>query len=208
MFARWDRNSFDSLRRPQIEETTGSHGKADLTLSMKDVDQCSKYGPHVSTIDITEFDYDTMLRVTEYIYTDKPKLDWLCAVDVLRAADIYGIDRLKQMCEDVIIQGLEMENVCYLMELADFHSAEQLARACIDYICGQHAGNFAQIAAYAPFEKLFACFPHYRERVEAACGPVQVVTARDTKQKSCQSSLHSASSSSGGSSSDYMAVDG
>jgi hypothetical protein len=43
-------------------------------------------------------------RVLEYIYTDRPALDWLCAVDVLRAADIYGLDRLKQMCEDLIVQ--------------------------------------------------------------------------------------------------------
>jgi hypothetical protein len=59
MFARWDRNSFDSLNRERKEDVTGS---ADLTLSMKGVDQSSKYGPHVSTVDITEFDYDTMTR--------------------------------------------------------------------------------------------------------------------------------------------------
>lgn len=58
----------------------------------------------LSRIEVTEFEYDTMRRVLEYIYTDRTALDWVCAVEVLRAADIYGLDRLKQMCEDLIIQ--------------------------------------------------------------------------------------------------------
>jgi len=87
----------------------------------------------VSRIEVTDFDYDTMkkcsppasaaaagtsvfvhhfYRVLEYIYTDRTTLDWLCAVDVLRAADIYGLDRLKQMCEDLVVQVLQQNTMC------------------------------------------------------------------------------------------------
>jgi hypothetical protein len=110
-----------------------------------------------------------MKRVLEYIYTDRPALDWLCAVDVLRAADIYGLDRLKQMCEDLIVQGLDLENVGYLLELADFHNASQLGRACVEFLCSRHAGNFAEIEASPQFETLLQNYPAWREQIEGAC---------------------------------------
>lgn len=123
----------------------------------------------LSRIEVTEFDYNTMKRVLEYIYTDRPALDWLCAVDVLRAADIYGLDRLKQMCEDLIVQGVEVDNVGYLLELADFHNAAQLGRACVDFLCRRHAGNFAEIEASPQLEALLQTNPRYREQIERAC---------------------------------------
>jgi hypothetical protein len=193
----------------------------------------------LSRIEVTEFDYNTMKRysimawwwwwwssaptamftlvvytylhrVLEYIYTDRPALDWLCAVDVLRAADIYGLDRLKQMCEDLIVQvgrcrddippqchpppppppqerlrrvagslttdangggdqGVELDNVGYLLELADFHNAAQLGRACVDFLCRRHAGNFAEIEASPQLEALLQTCPRYREQIERAC---------------------------------------
>lgn len=122
-----------------------------------------------SRIIVSEFDYPTMKRVLEYIYTDRPALDWLCAVDVLRAADIYGLDRLKQMCEDLIVQGLDLENVGYLLELADFHNASQLGRACVEFLCRRHAGNFAAIEASPQFEALLQNYPAWREQIEGAC---------------------------------------
>jgi hypothetical protein len=150
--ARWDRSGNAADEGTTNSSTAGGAAPA---------------GP--SRIEVAEFDYNTMKRVLEYIYTDRPSLDWLCAVDVLRAADIYGLDRLKQMCEDLIVQGLDLDNVGYLLELADFHNAAQLGRACVDFLCRRHAGNFAEIEACPQFEALLQNCPHYREQIEGAC---------------------------------------
>lgn len=153
LLSRWDRAGRGGV--PASAVTTGG---------------ATSQGPSSSShIEVTEFDYDTMKRVLEYIYTDRPALDWLCAVDVLRAADIYGLDRLKQMCEDLIVQGVDVDNVAYLLELADFHSAQQLGRACVNFLCRRHEGNFAAIAASPQFEVLLQTCPRYREQIEGAC---------------------------------------
>jgi len=150
----------------------------------------------VSRIEVTDFDYDTMKKVLEYIYTDRTTLDWLCAVDVLRAADIYGLDRLKQMCEDLVVQGLDMENVSYLMELADFHSAHQLAMACVNFLCDYHAGNFKEIISSPQLEILVQNYPLYREQIERACRAFNLTSAKDSAsvaalpQRSTSADMH------------------
>ncbi|ELR18818.1 BTB/POZ domain containing protein [Acanthamoeba castellanii str. Neff] len=152
--SRWDRSG-QADEQPREQNSSGPSTGAPPA------------GP--SRIIVSEFDYPTMKRVLEYIYTDRPALDWLCAVDVLRAADIYGLDRLKQMCEDLIVQGLDLENVGYLLELADFHNASQLGRACVEFLCRRHAGNFAAIEASPQFEALLQNYPAWREQIEGAC---------------------------------------
>ena len=62
-----------------------------------------------------------------------------------------------------------MENVGYLLELADFHNASQLGRACVEFLCRRHAGNFAEIAASPQFEALLQNYPAWREQIEGAC---------------------------------------
>lgn len=66
-------------------------------------------------------------------------------------------------------QGLDLENVGYLLELADFHNASQLGRACVEFLCRRHAGNFAEIEASPQFEALLQNYPAWREQIEGAC---------------------------------------
>jgi hypothetical protein len=121
------------------------------------------HGPTgLRTIEITEFDYTTMYKVLEYIYYDTTHLDWRCAVDVLRAADIYALERLKQMCEDVIIQGIDADNICDLLQVADIHSAPQLFHACLNFICN----NQEEVESKSSLLSLLNAHPHLKEAID------------------------------------------
>ncbi len=65
--------------------------------------------------------------------------------------------------------GLETENVCYLLELADIHSANQLSKASLDFISESHNGDFSQIVASSHYERLLEEFPHYKQKLENSC---------------------------------------
>ncbi|KAH3763996.1 RCC1 domain [Pelomyxa schiedti] len=70
-----------------------------------------------------------------YIYTDQLQLDmsesdhW---VELLMVANQYEVERLKNMCEDFIEKGIDVENVAWLFDIADKNGAHQL-RAWCDY---------------------------------------------------------------------------
>ena len=61
----------------------------------------------------------------QYIYTDEVEIAPDDSVELLMAANEYGLDRLKQMCENFIEQGIDTENVAWLfgitLPLAQFH---------------------------------------------------------------------------------------
>ncbi|OBS67776.1 hypothetical protein A6R68_03683, partial [Neotoma lepida] len=69
-----------------------------------------------------------------FIYTRKaPDLDSMADV-VLAAADKYGLEHLKVMCEDALCRDLSVENAAHTLFLADLHSAGQLKTQALDFI--------------------------------------------------------------------------
>jgi speckle-type POZ protein len=75
-----------------------------------------------------------------FIYTDSlPFMDDLDDDDemlrhLLVAADRYGIERMKRMCERKLCQDLYVETVATTLALADQHHCSQLKDACIEFI--------------------------------------------------------------------------
>lgn len=65
----------------------------------------------------------TFQKLLEFIYsdelTDLQSVDQ--AVDVLVAANKYGLDRLKRLCEKYLVAVIELENVTELLYLSDLH---------------------------------------------------------------------------------------
>ena len=52
---------------------------------------------------------------------------------MLVAANKYGLDRLKRLCEKYLVSLIELENVIELLYLSDMHQAVELKRMCINY---------------------------------------------------------------------------
>ncbi|CAM0902588.1 unnamed protein product [Alopecurus aequalis] len=97
---------------------------------------------HVEVTDMEPTIFGMMLR---YIYTDSlpPCSDNGGAYNapvmqhLLVAADRYGLDRLKQMCEEDLCKRMDVETVTTTLALADQHQCERLKKACVAFMASQ-----------------------------------------------------------------------
>ncbi|CAN6163137.1 unnamed protein product [Urochloa humidicola] len=75
-----------------------------------------------------------------FIYTDSaPELDQpedgtAIAQHLLVAADMYGIDRLKLICEDKLYDGISVDTAASTLALAEQHGCSHLKARCIELI--------------------------------------------------------------------------
>ncbi|KAL6659081.1 hypothetical protein ACP70R_003121 [Stipagrostis hirtigluma subsp. patula] len=77
-----------------------------------------------------------------FVYTDSlPTLDDLkgrghseMIQQLLVAADRYGMDRLKNICQSLLCKDLNVQNVATVLALADQHHCNMLMDACIEFI--------------------------------------------------------------------------
>jgi hypothetical protein len=56
------------------------------------------------------------------------------AMEVFVAADQFGVDRLKRLCEQKIVFGVSVENAASILQAADVHNAAGLRSRCVDFI--------------------------------------------------------------------------
>ena len=79
----------------------------------------------------------TFHAMVRYLYTNGVEMeetsgeDWL---NLLVAANRYSITPLKQLCQDVLEQSVDVENVACLFALADTQQALSLRAACSSFI--------------------------------------------------------------------------
>jgi speckle-type POZ protein len=77
-----------------------------------------------------------------FIYTDSlpsySELDQNGALQhMLVAADRYGLDRLKAICEAKLSQKINVQTVATTLALAEQHQSVQLKNACLGYLSSQ-----------------------------------------------------------------------
>ena len=88
-----------------------------------------------SIISVQDISLPTFQKLLEFIYSDQ--LNDLenaeQAIDVLVAANKYGLDRLKRLCEKFLVHMIDLENVVELLYLSDMHQAMELKRMCINF---------------------------------------------------------------------------
>mmetsp|Transcript_11950 Transcript_11950/g.23713 ORF Transcript_11950/g.23713 Transcript_11950/m.23713 type:complete len:625 (-) Transcript_11950:467-2341(-) len=86
------------------------------------------------TVPIVDISRDVFLLLLEYIYTDAVKIGLDCAIELYIAADIYRLNRLRDMCCTVVRRNLNAENVGPLVETADEKHCHALREVCMAYI--------------------------------------------------------------------------
>ena len=88
-----------------------------------------------SVISVQDISLPTFRKLLEFIYSDQlVKIENADqAIDVLVAANKYGLDRLKRLCEKYLVSLIELDNVIELLYLSDMHQAVELKRMCINY---------------------------------------------------------------------------
>ncbi|KAM3370369.1 hypothetical protein ACQJBY_017968 [Aegilops geniculata] len=98
-----------------------------------------------------------------FIYTDSFQEDGDNKDDtekmqhLLVAADRYGLERLRIMCEDRLCDSIEVETVATTLVLAEQHHCSDLKKACIEFMTSQN--RLGNIMATDGFKHLMASCP-------------------------------------------------
>jgi len=76
-----------------------------------------------SIISVQDISLPTFMKLLEFIYSDQLNDIESAeqAIEVLVAANKYGLDRLKRLCEKFLVQLIDLENVVELLYLSDMH---------------------------------------------------------------------------------------
>ncbi|XP_060219304.1 speckle-type POZ protein-like [Meriones unguiculatus] len=85
-------------------------------------------------VEIKDLEPQVFKEMIGFIYMGKAPNLHTMATGVLAAADRYGLECLKVMCENALCRDLSVENATDTLILADLHSAEQLKMQALDFI--------------------------------------------------------------------------
>ena len=77
--------------------------------------------------------YDTCLDIIKYIYTDYCEVLLENAMKLLKAADLFGIEKLKVICERKISSSISVDNVAKILVEADQTNSDSLKEMCISF---------------------------------------------------------------------------
>eukprot|EP00897_Mesotaenium_endlicherianum_P009621 jgi/Mesen1/8688/ME000517S08001 len=134
------------------------------------------YGPmrdkREGDIPVTDVEAPIFRRLLQYIYTE----DWtedapdpIIAQHLLAAADQYGLERLRVICEGKLCKTVDAETVATTLALAEQHNAQQLKSVCLQF-CAQK-DNLASVMQSEGFEHLrISCPSLQAELLRAVAG--------------------------------------
>ena len=106
----------------------------------------------MSEIVLRDVCYSTFLQLLEYLYTDHvnigPAMD--TAMDLFEAADRFGIDRLKKLCEQEMLAAINTNTVARILFTADERNADHLRERSMQYILT----HFNEVSRTQGFEEM------------------------------------------------------
>lgn len=94
--------------------------------------------------------YNIFLSILEYLYTDQIAITFNNAMELFEAADLFGVERLKTMCEKRMLQSITPENASLIFHAADIHCATALREKAKKYILT----HFEDISKTESFEEM------------------------------------------------------
>eukprot|EP00928_Gymnodinium_smaydae_P008896 TRINITY_DN1327_c0_g2_i2.p1 TRINITY_DN1327_c0_g2~~TRINITY_DN1327_c0_g2_i2.p1 ORF type:complete len:504 (-),score=110.69 TRINITY_DN1327_c0_g2_i2:52-1563(-) len=86
------------------------------------------------TITINNVPHRVFLALLEYLYTDEVEIGLDIAMDLFVAADQFGVERLKKLCEQKILASINVDTAATVLQTANLHSASGLRQHCLDFI--------------------------------------------------------------------------
>jgi hypothetical protein len=87
-----------------------------------------------AVVPVEDVSPSVFLLLLDHLYTDAADVTPDSALDLLAAADRFGVERLKQLCSAQIEAGLSVDSVCEVLTMADRHSEAELVRSCVSFI--------------------------------------------------------------------------
>ncbi|XP_002462249.2 BTB/POZ and MATH domain-containing protein 1 [Sorghum bicolor] len=83
------------------------------------------------------------------------------------AADKYGLDKLKETCEEMMFAGIKTSTVLSIMEFAEECARPKLKAKCLDFLAVP--GNFQEVAATQEYLDLMTKLPSLLAQVRDRC---------------------------------------
>lgn len=83
------------------------------------------------------------------------------------AADMYGLDKLKETCEEMMFAGIKTSTVLSIMEFAEEKTRPKLKAKCLDFLTVP--GNFQEVAATQEYLDLMTKLPSLLAEVRDRC---------------------------------------
>jgi len=87
------------------------------------------------------------LQLMEFLYSDSCEISLESAMELLRAADRFGVDRLKRLCENAMLSSISVDTAPQILLASDAHNAEALRERCMAFILN-HFDNVSQTPAF------------------------------------------------------------
>ncbi|GJT49666.1 SKP1/BTB/POZ domain-containing protein, partial [Tanacetum coccineum] len=99
-----------------------------FTHELKEKDLC--------IIEIPEMSIKFYQPFLSYLYSNKIQSQDLLShrLDLLRVADTYDVSDLKDVCQDILIEDIDLENVMERLQTAFRYHLPRLKICCIDYL--------------------------------------------------------------------------
>lgn len=104
-----------------------------------------------ATIVIEDITYPVFLAVLEFLYTDSvPEISAQQAVELMIAAELFLLDRLKALCQELIRRYISIDNVVSMLRTSHYHFAHSLKEICVEFICARydevkHSAGFKEL---------------------------------------------------------------
>ncbi|KAL6060570.1 BTB/POZ domain-containing protein 7 [Balamuthia mandrillaris] len=103
-----------------------SHFRALFTSGMKE----STSGE----IEIADISYETFLSLLMYFYTGYTNITEETVVELMMIANLYSALQLQEQCESFVEDGILVDNVTYLLEMAERFQTHHLRCVAMDYL--------------------------------------------------------------------------
>jgi hypothetical protein len=94
--------------------------------------------------------HKTFLQVLEYLYSDDVEITVESAMDLFEAADRFGIDRLKKLCEMEMLAAIGINTAAQILLAADERNAGHLREKCMTYVLT----HFNEVSRTLGFEEM------------------------------------------------------
>ena len=91
-----------------------------------------------------------LISILEYLYTDDTIVNIDSAMDLFQAADRFGVTRLKNICENVMLKSITVPNAATILLAADMYSASALREKCMNFILI----HFTEVTKTPAFEEM------------------------------------------------------
>lgn len=84
----------------------------------------------------------------EYVYTDEVAITHQTSMELLQLADRFGVERLKKLCENMMLESINVESCALILYAADRNNATGLREQCMMFALN----HFDEVSRTAGFE--------------------------------------------------------